>query len=157
MDANRLSRLKDLYQAETWGGGTSPDEVRVDANLGAALLPGWSLLDRSQETSDEGAAQTILLRSDNEEQEQVLQLDVLQYTDPQAAQQGLLYLLDQFEGPPPERYEAEEAPGDVAFSTPSGYVTLFVQGNVVVRVSNAGRDLVPSAGVAASVSKALRR
>ena len=156
MDDNRLSRLKDRYQAETWG--TEPDEAAQELDLEAAPASGWSVLDVSKQVVEDGPeAQTILLRGPDEEREQILKVDLVRYADAQAARDGLLSLLDNFEGPVVERLEGEAALGQAAFSVPGGYVTLFVQGNAVVRVSNAGRDLVPTAEQASSISRALRR
>lgn len=158
MDDIRISRLKDRYQAETWSSGTEPYDVRAELDLESALLPGWSVLDVATESREDGPeSQTLLLRGADEEREEILKIEIHRYPDAQAARDGLLALLDQFEGPVVERLESGEAPGEAAFSVPGGYLTLFVQGNAVVRVSNAGRDLVPTAQQALSVSTALGR
>jgi hypothetical protein len=134
-----LDRLKKRYGYEEWRGGQEAGTVR--GVRPEDLLPGWQL-DHADPLREEGyppGTRAILVRAGREE---ALALEVWECASVAAARELLLELLDQFESPLVERAEGPAAVGDVAFAH-GAHAVLFARANVVVRLRNAGRRLLP--------------
>jgi hypothetical protein len=77
-------------------------------------------------------------------QEVLLRLDLIETASPTAARELLLELLGEFQSPEVARQD-NPAAGDLAFAVPGDTMLLFVRGQVVAMVRNAGRGAVPVA------------
>ena len=151
-DAQRLERLKKRYGYDEWppaAGG----ELR-GVRIGEDLLPEWRL-DHADVLRQEGRppmTHAILTRGEGA----ALSLEVWECASAAAARDLLLALLDEFESPEVERVTGPRSVGDVTFGY-SEHMLLFARANLVVRVSNAGRELVPVEGPARAVEAGLGR
>lgn len=152
-NAERLERLKARYGWDQWPGGPTGGELR-GVRVGSELLPEWRL-EHVDEVRAEGRPplQHALFTRDRDA---ALSVEVWECTSTAEARAFLLELLDEFESPLVARATGAAAVGDVAF-VHGEYMALFARGNLVVRLGNAGRELVAVEGPAREIAARLAR
>jgi hypothetical protein len=154
MNAERLERLKKRYDYDRWpqgneGPGTSEPRPVPPAE---EMLPDWRLdhVDRLQEEGMPPRSHALWTRGGDV----ALAVEIWDCASPAAARELLLALLDQFESTLVERVTGPGSVGDVAFAH-GEHMLLFARGHRVVRIRNAGRELVLVAGPAREIDALL--
>lgn len=151
-NAERLERLKARYDWDRWGQPTG-GELR-GVRVGADLLPEWRLehVDEVQAEGRPPLRHALFTR----DRDVALSVEVWECTSTAEARAFLLELLDEFESPLVAQATGAAAVGDVAF-VHGEYMALFARGNLVVRLGNAGRELVAVEGPAREIAARLAR
>ncbi|MCP4896348.1 MAG: hypothetical protein GY906_05180 [bacterium] len=157
INQQRLTRLKQRFGFNQWSDserppyGGSPDEIDI-----TRLVSGWHLASSGVDAAD-GLPRSVrtLWQVEEGDFERVLVLDIYDCESDFSAKEFLLEQLDQFESPLMERLEGTEQMGDVAFSHPGRFVTLFAQGSRVAVIKNAGAEPVPTLEIAHQVATRL--
>jgi hypothetical protein len=120
-------------------------------------LPGWRVVraDRAFEGGGEAHVH-LLLAPVHGDADHRLRVETWQLPSRERAHEYLAGLLARLEGGPPPRLDPPPA-GDVAFAGSNRYALAFARGNLVVRLRNAGLDLIPVEAAAAALDAWLIR
>jgi hypothetical protein len=140
LDREAMARLSKAYSFAGWSEPERGASVFVSGLfLSGWELPGWRLA-KAHRTQADGPAAVLALWGQSEGAEgAMVRVDLLETASRKAARQELLRVLGEFQAPILER---SGGVGEVQFGDREGRVVLFLRGNVVALVRNAGRKLV---------------
>ena len=142
--------LMRSFAFDAWAGSSRLDENLFVWRFGLKgdELPGW-LIREADEMSAPGAYLAIqsMWQPSDDAAGRAVRVDVYECSSRLAAHTFLLRVLAEFQLPGVVR-SGPAAPGDVAFTLPGDTGIVFSRANLVFRVLNAGRNLVPTQEVA---------
>ena len=142
----QIDDLKKHHQFKDWCGQTSLKENHFIWRyfLRGNELPGWqNEYNQTIELPEQvRLIQSIWQRPGTDREQTSLRVDTYECASRVEAHEFLIQLLGQFQIPVMER-QKEAAVGDVAFANPQETSLVFARANVVIRISNAGRESIP--------------
>lgn len=150
-DPAYLEFLRTRYAFAEWRTPDAADAVQDLEGMSGKELPGWTL---RRATRQQGLDGVRLVRSiwatAAGGEDRLLDVEVWLCASPTEARTVLLSVLGDMQGPVGSRV-TDGAPGDVAFRLGGDSALAFARGRAVVRIRNAGRQVVPVTAEAAAI------
>lgn len=138
MDSEARSFLVERYSANEWLDAPRRSGNARSLNVGSSLPPGWILVKSQRNENSQPPFVLSLWRGANDG-DVLISVRIIECADTAAAREQLLEELGKFESPLVERRAG--AVGDVAFGFQESMI-VFVRGNIVVLILNAGPKVV---------------
>ena len=138
MDSELRNSLVERYSANEWLEVPRGLGEARSVNIGSSLPPGWILV-KSQRNDSSRPPFVLSIWSRADERDVFLSIRTIECADAAAAREQLLEELGNFQSPIIEQRDA--GVGDVTFGLRDSMI-LFVRGNIVVLILNAGPKVV---------------
>lgn len=156
MHAAQREALEEHFRAKDWYGRSESGRRAIkEFQFEGSELKGWKLL-KTTRSEAKGAVSIRSMWSHGENTNELLSIDVFVCPSVKAAHDALLEALGNMQSGAIERKTEKNTPGDIAFGLANTMI-VFARANVVVLVRNAGRAVVPIAGIARELNALLER
>lgn len=142
-----LEVLRERYRFDEWKDPAVASPVQIQSlSFSGREFAGWRLARQSRRESP-GHPPFVRSMWHGGSTEQLMGIDVSECESPAAAREYLLHRLGEFQGPALSR-DVMPGVGEVAFASAGETVIVFVRGNAMAVMHNAGRKVEPLGSVA---------
>lgn len=156
IDPAYLEQLQRRHTFAEWQVPKVSEPVQPPEGFSGRELPGWNLRRTGRPPATDGVTSIRGLWTPAKGgDEPMLDVEVWLCATPADARAWLLALLGDMQGPVGDRVP-DGGPGEVAFRLGGGSAVLFARGQAVVRLRNAGRQVVNVGAEATAIDQWLR-